>query len=405
MLKLYLSPITRHAVLTRHALCHLLGFDKFFAAVLMLSMPILNGQNALKNLNKSLNCNKSNLIKQAGFTMLELLVVIALLGVVAIAATTFIIDTGEIQREDATRARWDEIRYAIVGNTSRAVNTSPLVSGYVTDMGRLPTNLDELVAKDYDYDDDGDPDTPNITVTNQLAWNTVQLSGVIAGVTGELSGGWRGPYLYTAGSKFFRDGWENISLDVLGEPDNVGLNNEDSKNYGWSVAVSPVGCAPVDCTDFAVQSLGDNGRVGGKEFSADFPEDALSAVVSANDWQRPADSVSFKVIVNKPPNATQSGLQLRIYFFEDTAITSEESITFTHDTTVSGVTAHTVSIPATVPVTTLPMGKYAAVIICSTASPEVVYDGDCVAPALTMPVYYFTLLPSTSSVDIYWNLP
>jgi prepilin-type N-terminal cleavage/methylation domain-containing protein len=317
--------------------------------------------------------------KSAGFTMLELLVVIALLGVVAIAATTFIIDTGELKREEATRTRWDEIRYAIVGNTSRTLNNGPMLSGYVADMGRLPSNLNELLMRG-----------------TQQAWSSTELSSVQAGLLGTLSGGWRGPYLYSAGSRFFRDGWDN--------EDTVSAVN-DANNFGWDVALSPVACAPVDCVEMAVQSLGANNNVGGIGFGADFPEDALSAVVVANDWQRPANSISFRVILNKPPAAAQSGLQLRIYFFEDTAITSEESTTFTHDTSISGVTTHTVSIPVAPPIPVLPMGKYAAVIICSAALPEVVYDGDCDATATGMPTYYFNLLPSTSSVDIYWNLP
>jgi prepilin-type N-terminal cleavage/methylation domain-containing protein len=379
MLKLYLSPITHHAVLSRHALCHLLGFDKFFDCVLVLSKTILNGQNALKNPNKSLNCNKSNFTKQAGFTMLELLVVIALLGVVTIAATTFIIDTGEIQRDDATRARWDEIRYAIVGNTSRAINTSPLVNGYVTDMGRLPSNLNELMMRGA-----------------QPAWVSFDLSTQVSGVSGTISGGWRGPYLYSSGSAFFRDGW--------GNEDTTSAVN-DANNSGWEVALSPVGCSD-DCAEIAVQSLGDNNRVGGTGFNADFPEDALSTVVGANDWQRPANSVSFKVILNESidlSSGVSEVLGLKVFYIEDSSPENLDSTTFVH-TEISGVTS--AIYPVTIAdIDSLPMGKYAAVIICSAASPEVVYDGDCVAPAVTMPAYYFTLLPSTSSVDIYWNLP
>jgi prepilin-type N-terminal cleavage/methylation domain-containing protein len=387
MLKLYLSPIMHHAVLSRHALCHLLGLDKFFDCVLVLSKTILNGQNALKNPNKSLNFNKSNFIKQAGFTMLELLVVIALLGVVTIAATTFIIDTGEIQREEATRARWDEIRYAIVGNTSRGLNNAPLVSGYVADMGRLPTSIRQLMFKDFYYDHDNNSSTAEILIYQQPAWASTELSSVQAGLIGTLSGGWRGPYLYSSGSAFFRDGWDNVS-EVLA----------DELNSGWEVALSPAGCLPLDCADIAVQSLGDNNRAGGNGFSADFPEDALSAVVSANDWQRPANSVTFRVILNASSDLSSvTDAALKIFYIEDGSIVDEESTTFSH-TEVSGVRAatHAVTIP-----NPLPMGKYAAVIVCSTTE---IYDGDCNS-ANTKPPYYFTLLPSTSSVDIYWNLP
>ena len=84
---------------------------------------------------------------QRGFTLLELLVVIGLLGVVGIAATTLIIDDKEIQFQDATEKRWNQIRYAIIGDTSRTLNNEPMVSGYVADMGRLPANLQELTTQ------------------------------------------------------------------------------------------------------------------------------------------------------------------------------------------------------------------------------------------------------------------
>lgn len=324
--------------------------------------------------------------KSAGFTMLELLVVIALLGVVAIAATTFIIDTGELKREEATRTRWDEIRYAIVGNTSRTLNNGPMLSGYVADMGRLPSNLNELLTRG-----------------TQAGWASTELSTVQAGLIGTLSGGWRGPYLYSAGSAFFRDGWDNA--------DTASAVN-DANNFGWDVALSPVACVP-DCAEIAVQSLGANNNVGGTGFGADFPEDALSTVVGANDWQRPANSVTFKAIISASQDLSSvispQDVKLTIFFVQDGNLESEhESNVFSH-TEVSGVksviypfTFATVSDP-------LPMGKYAAVLLCTMATPldttdDIVYDGDCVAPA-TKPAFYFNLLPSTSSVDIYWNLP
>lgn len=322
--------------------------------------------------------------KSAGFTMLELLVVIALLGVVAIAATTFIIDTGELKREEATRTRWDEIRYAIVGNTSRTLNNGPMLSGYVADMGRLPSSLKELVDRVYDHDNN--PLTPDVV---QPEWTTTELSSVTANVIGSLSSGWRGPYLYRAGSAFFRDGWDN--------EDTASAVN-DANNFGWDVALSPVACAPVDCVEMAVQSLGANNDVGGTSFGADFPEDALSAVVSVNDWQRSANSVTFKVILNASGDLSSvSGAMLKIFYTEDGSVVEEDSTPFSH-TEVSGVSAatHAVTIPFP-----LPMGKYAAVIVCSTTE---IYDGDCDS-ANTKPPYYFNLLPSTSSVDIYWNLP
>lgn len=311
-----------------------------------------------------------------GFTLLELLVVIGLLGIVALAATTFIIEDKGFEFQDATEKRWNQIRYAIIGDTSRTLNNEPMVSGYMADMGRLPANLQELT-----------------TQGTQPAWANIQLGTVTSNVTGSLSGGWRGPYLYRAGSAFFRDGWSNEDAVVA----------NDAINFGWQVSHTPVS-APVcttvpDCTDIQVQSLGRDNAAGGAEFSADFPL-AGTNMVSANEWQLTGATVNFNVAFNKPPSANQDDLELRIYFFEDTAI-QEEISTAQFDLPAADTTPNTKPASINGP---LPMGKYAAVVWCP-APNNTVYDGDCTAGNTKQP-YYFTLLPSaTPPITIPWNIP
>jgi len=319
---------------------------------------------------------------QRGFTLLELLVVIGLLGVIGLAATTLIIDDKEIQLQDATEKRWNQIRYAIIGDTSRTLNNEPMVSGYVADMGRLPANLQELT-----------------TQGAQPAWTSTLLSTITAGVTGSLSGGWRGPYLYRAGSAFFRDGWSNE--DAVAATDAI--------NFGWQVSHTPVSApvcttVPPDCTGIEVQSLGRDNAAGGAEFSADFPL-AGTNVVNANEWQLTGATINFNVVFNKPPTADQNNLELRIYYFEDTAVVEEISTAkFDQATTDASPNSEVVSIddPLGIPLA-LPMGKYAAVVWCSVQN--VVYDGDCAGGSTKEP-YYFTLLPSAIlPITIPWNIP
>ncbi len=310
-----------------------------------------------------------------GFTLLEMLVVIALLGVVMLTTTTFIVDTGEIEleaRQKENESRWQQIRTAIIGDANRFVNQEPLINGYVADMGRLPVNIAELIERNA-----------------QPVWASLELSAVAPGLAGSLGGGWRGPYLYTAGSQFYRDAWGNEDANSA----------VDAANFGWNVTVSGV-------SDMAIQSLGKDGSPGGAEFNADFPVTSLN-IVNSNEWQKSFTSVPFKVEFNKPPIADQANLELRIYFFEDTAI--EEEISSEFSVSVSGVTAHTVNIPATPIATTLPMAKYAAAVMCNQGTPsaldDIVYDGDCNA-GNSKPPYYFTMLPSTPlPITIPWNIP
>jgi prepilin-type N-terminal cleavage/methylation domain-containing protein len=315
--------------------------------------------------------------RQQGFTLLELLVVIGLLGLVAMSITSLVVEDQGVKRQEVTEKRWDEIRKAIIGDTSRTLNGEPMLSGYVADMGRLPANLKELIAQ-------GD----------QPDWTSVALSSVEPNMnmTGELSGGWRGPYLYTGGSQFFRDGWGNVDPD----------NTEDNKNFGWVVGLS--GTVP-NITDIAVQSLGFNNAIGGDGYDEDSP--SVATIANANGWQLNSSNVTFNVVFNKPPAADQNNLELRVYFFEDDAVVNldkdsiqlESSSAFSH--VMASASPHTESVTINGP---LPMGKLAVVVWCDTENK--VYDGNCLSATNTKQPYYYTLLPSTvPPITIPWNIP
>ncbi|MDP1523560.1 MAG: prepilin-type N-terminal cleavage/methylation domain-containing protein [Methylotenera sp.] len=321
------------------------------------------------------NNSKHQHKRQQGFTLLELLVVIGLLGLVAMSISSLMVEDQGIKRQEVTEKRWDEIRKAIIGDTSRTLNGEPMLSGYVADMGRLPANLNELLE-----------------LGDQPVWISVPLGSVTTNTTGELSGGWRGPYLYTGGSQFFRDGWGNVDPD----------NTEDNKNFGWVVGLS--GTVP-NITDIAVQSLGFNNAAGGDGYDEDSP--SVATIANANGWQLNSSSVTFNVVFNKPPTADQNNLELRVYFFEDDAVENlpkdsiqlEPSLAFSH--VVASASPHTESATINGP---LPMGKIAVVVWCATESK--VYDGNCLSATNTKQPYYYTLLPSTvPPIAIPWNIP
>ncbi|WP_415896810.1 prepilin-type N-terminal cleavage/methylation domain-containing protein [Neptuniibacter sp. QD72_48] len=238
--------------------------------------------------------------KQHGFTLLELVVVVAVMGLIASLATEFVVQETNQQRFETTKTRVSMIRYAVVGDDSRTVNSQPIISGYVTDMGVLPTELRQLMMESYCTDaryfsstDCGD---------NGGAWVT--------------QSGWQGPYLKPTSMEnitdgegnsrqipVFRDAWGNRSAD----------SNEDWKNFGWDFArVNDSWSNDAAGLNLKVQSFGLDGVAdttspsSSKEFifEQDYPVlDELSfPLVTGNDYLASGQTVSFELVNNSGSN-------------------------------------------------------------------------------------------------------
>lgn len=130
--------------------------------------------------------------RQSGFTLLELIVVVAVLGLITNLATEFVAQNVNQQRFDTTKDRLEKIQYAIIGDDTRTVNGQPDLVGFVHDMGRVPQDLDELVTEPTDCD-------PN-TSGNQLCSKSYSS-------TLNRTIGWRGPYISKETTD--NDGWGN----------------------------------------------------------------------------------------------------------------------------------------------------------------------------------------------------
>jgi prepilin-type N-terminal cleavage/methylation domain-containing protein len=161
--------------------------------------------------------------RRAGFTLLELLIVVAILAAIAAAAVAVTDQVDNQSRFDATKSRAQRIRDAIVGPGGQ-LNGSPVVQGFVADMGRLPASLDELVEPGAlpSY-------ATSVAVSTSPVWSS------------SFGSGWRGPYVAGEAENaapmesgtarpVFRDGWGNVaSSDLAASPD---------LNFGWSVSPS-----------------------------------------------------------------------------------------------------------------------------------------------------------------------
>jgi prepilin-type N-terminal cleavage/methylation domain-containing protein len=357
---------------------------------------------------------------QAGFTLLELVIVIGLLSILAIGATAMLEDDGDWRRAQETPQRWDAIRKAILGDGSVDATGNFNLNGYVADMGRLPLNIKELMLEDIGANSILPNPTPQPSWGNFALFQKTSASN--CATTPEdcywLGGGWRGPYLYTAGSKEYRDGWDNVNTDDV----------DDALNFGWQVTENTASGFTPSITDFFVQSLGLGNEVGlganaNDTNRADFPVDVDFAMVSENEWLNTEPNLQFNIRLNKPvaapsPATEVSNLYLRIYYFQDDVNASTPPDLSDLTSTILSIpnTERTASVSITIPTDIgLPLGRYAAVIYCddapvtdpATENFTKVFDsatGTCDTTNDSAP-FYFQLLPSSAIINMMWNLP
>lgn len=118
---------------------------------------------------------------EQGFTLIELVMIIVVLGILAAVAVPRMSGMTESSRVSATKAEMAMLKRAIVGNPQVAGGGRYLDLGFEGSVGRLPTRLQDLGAK---------PDSiPVYDRFTRLGWN--------------------GPYIDTAGSGYLADAWNS----------------------------------------------------------------------------------------------------------------------------------------------------------------------------------------------------
>lgn len=156
---------------------------------------------------------------QAGFTLMELVMVIAILGVLTVMSIVPITNSIDESRFRETIDRLRVIRNAMIGDPDLTENNVRTSFGYLGDVGRIPTAVQGI----------------NALVTNPAlpAWS---LSAAI-----RVGAGWNGPYLSSAqaGTNFTLDGWNRaitynpaanpptlVSLGADGAAGGTGFNSD-----------------------------------------------------------------------------------------------------------------------------------------------------------------------------------
>ena len=136
-----------------------------------------------------------------GFTLLEMVLVIFLIGFAASSLVVVLGGVDDQARYEETARRYKRTLDAILGRSDLELNGSPVVSGFITDMGAVPESIDDLIDDDLIGDDDiaiyGAPENYGL-----IAGDFSQaVDGVVL-----LRHGWRGPYVSSAGSPT-KDAW------------------------------------------------------------------------------------------------------------------------------------------------------------------------------------------------------
>jgi prepilin-type N-terminal cleavage/methylation domain-containing protein len=180
--------------------------------------------------------------QSSGFTLLELVVVMAVMGLMSTMAVDLYTNNTNQSRYDLTKQRLAEIKFAIIGDPMMRVGSQAVLRGFFNDMDRLPRSLDELItegASSYCLHD-------NFVVDST---KDEAECGAALGYTWKIdaSGQWEGPYLIniqsSGGTLVFQDAW----------------GNSGGVNHGWEFSFEyTTDSLPIPTGSLVVQSIGLN---------------------------------------------------------------------------------------------------------------------------------------------------
>lgn len=211
--------------------------------------------------------NTSSLTQTRGFTLLEMTVVLLLMTLLASVAIRETNGLSFQVRYEQTRERLERIRDAILGNPRQIINGQQAVSGFVADMGRLPTDLHELLEREF-CSDRGYSTQATCEAAGKI-WKPQE--NWIFDSSSDLWYGWRGPYLNISSSALdndaFVDGWGSFAA------------NSTDHDYGWKLFFNMP-----ETGDLTVLSYGKDRSAGGNCSDSDYNGDCFVQILK-RDYQ------------------------------------------------------------------------------------------------------------------------
>ena len=149
---------------------------------------------------------------QAGYSLVETIIVLIILGILATVAMRGLSSSDEVARTARTRAALDQLAFAIAGNPELVSGGSRTDFGYVGDIGALPPDLSALVTNPGGYSTWNGP-----YISDQF-----KLSGTASAL---FKDGWGTAFTYS-GTNLIQStgGGTNISRSVANSVDHL-LNN------------------------------------------------------------------------------------------------------------------------------------------------------------------------------------
>lgn len=235
--------------------------------------------------------------KNAGFTLLELVVVVAVMGLISTMAMDVYTDNSNQKRFEATKQRLAEIKFAIIGDPMMRVGSRAIMKGsFFKDMKRLPVSLNELIVS---------PNTDNLCIneiykiTTDTSPSSCSASGTSAGKTyswivGDADGDsknddWKGPYLSTnqtdkdssnVSYQVFRDAWGNKNSS----------DSNDKANFGWKFLDSTA--------DLIITSFGLNRISGGSNYEEDKSTTIYATELANIDYLQSLEATGYCIDIS-----------------------------------------------------------------------------------------------------------